>query len=327
MKHTLIGLALLIGFLLAVEPLRPVQGIVMTEAEVSMLNVGDGAATEGVKPEQRGNAFVRALKAPFKAIGRLFRRGKKTDSKITRISEKDAQNFESAKIARINDSRPEKESSPPVPPATATDGAQAHLERGRRLLESGDLNQAITELSTAASLDPTLGEAHKLLGIAYDRKGLKARALEAFQTAAHDKDDQALHLNNLGYLLYKEGDYKEAIKYLKRAVKLAPDDQRIWNNLGLAQVQAGKFNEAYKSFARAVGDFDGRLNVAARLERRGFQKDAIEHLEKAHALRPDSAEVLERLAILYESTGQKERAYFARSSLQLLRSVAASAQK
>lgn len=321
-KHTLIVLTLVVGLLFAAEPLWSVQGIVMTEAEASLLNVDEAATKEEINPEKRGNAFARALKAPFKAIGRLFGRGKKSDNKITRIREKDMQKFESAKVERINDSRTEKESPPPAPLASTADGATAHLERGRQLLESGDLNQAINELSTAASLDPTLGEAQNLLGIAYDRKGLKARASEAFQKAIHDKDAQPQHLNNLGYMLYKEGDYKEAIKYLKRAAKLAPDDQRIWNNLGLAQAQAGNFDDAYKSFAQAVGDFDGRLNVAARLERRGYQKEAIKHLEKALALRPDSTEVLGRLVSLYEATGQQQQAYLARGSLQLLSTVA-----
>ncbi len=51
-----------------------------------------------------------------------------------------------------------------------------YLERGRALLEEGRLNEAIAELSRAASLDPKLSQAHSLLAVAYDRKGLHDRA-------------------------------------------------------------------------------------------------------------------------------------------------------
>jgi Flp pilus assembly protein TadD len=286
----------------------------------------DSASYEQSYEGKRGNGFLRALKAPFKALGRLFGRGKnKNDGKLHRLTEKDVRKFESAKVNRITDSRNQPEPASRIEPptdASAGDDAQAHLEVGRELLNNGELDWAISELSIAASLNPKLSEATNLLGIAYDRKGLRQRALDSLQTSVHAEADVPMHLNNLGYLLYKNGDYKGAIKYLKRAAKLAPNDQRIWNNLGLAQSQLGKFDDAYKSFAEAGGEFDGRLNVAARLERQGFAKEAIKHLEKARSLQPGSTEVLSRLANLYQSMGKKEEAEIARSSLRSLRTVA-----
>jgi Flp pilus assembly protein TadD len=189
------------------------------------------------------------------------------------------------------------------------------LEKGRALLSAGNLNAAIAELSTAASLDPKLSEAHTLLGVAYDRKGLNDLARQSFETALHDPNDQAMHLNNLGYLEYTRGEFKEAVKYLKRAAKLAPNDQRIWNNLGLAQAQLGKFDDAYKSFARSAGEFNGRLNVAARLESQGATDKAIKQLQKALALQPNSSEVMGRLATLYDRSGRLEEAAKVRSSM------------
>jgi len=80
-----------------------------------------------------------------------------------------------------------------------------------------------------------LSEAHSLLASPNDRKGLRDLAQQSFETALHAPDDQAMHLNNLGYLFYKNGEYDEAIKYLKRSVKINSEDKRIWNNLGMAQ--------------------------------------------------------------------------------------------
>src|SRR5262249_41634646 len=147
-------------------------------------------------------------------------------------------------------------STPTVPTESASENSLAdHLRRGREKLSAGQLNEAIAELSAATLIDPNSGEAQTLLGVAYDRKGLRDRAKEAFEAALHSSDDKAIHLNNLGYLLYRDGDYKEAVKYLKRATKLSPDDQRIWNNLGMAQCGRGKFDDGYKSFAHVAGEF------------------------------------------------------------------------
>jgi Flp pilus assembly protein TadD len=200
--------------------------------------------------------------------------------------------------------------------------ALQHLEQGRTLLDSNDLNGAIAELSQAASANPKLGEASTLLGVAYWRKGLRDLAERSLENAVRLNKDDAQSLNNLGFLFYENQEYEKATKYLKRAAKLSPNDPRIWNNLGLAQSERGKFDDAYESFARAQGEFKGHLNVAARLERRGDTKKAIKHLEKAVALQPNSPDVLVRLIQLYDGRGDEKLAQSARSSLEQLRTVA-----
>jgi tetratricopeptide (TPR) repeat protein len=281
---------------------------------------------------------MRVLKAPFKAIGRLFGRGNKDDNKLHRLSEKDVQKFESAQVSRIVDARtapsvPTTNASAAAPGALSTEHPSAagdanqilalqHLANGRELLQSNELNRAIDAFSIAASIDPKLREAHNLLGVAYELKGLRNLALLSLETAVKDKKDNAEHLNNFGYLLSKNGEYERGAKYLKRAVRLAPNEQRYWNNLGVAQVQLGKFDDAYKSFEKAVGEFEGRLNVATRLQRVGNDKEAIKHLEKARTLRPNTPDILARLIVLYGRTANTEAAAEARTSLVALQASA-----
>jgi Flp pilus assembly protein TadD len=303
------------AMMFAVQPLQSVHGILLSRIELAAISAPDTAESAN-RPDGQGNGLLRALKAPFKAIGRLFGGGKKNPNKIERISEKDIKKFESAQANRVDNPAPVTSASQPEPAkSNIPSSAEEHLEKGRALLNAGNLNAAITELSTAASLDPKLGEVHTLLGIAYDRKGLNDMARQSFEVALHDPNDQAMHLNNLGYLEYTHGDYKEAAKYLKQAAKLAPNDARIWNNLALAQAELGKFDDAYKSFSRAAGEFNGRLNVAVRLERQGATDQAIKQLEKALALQPNSNEVLGRLATLYDRSGRPEEAQKVRNAL------------
>ncbi len=278
LKRTLIVLSLTATLTLGLVGLRSVQSVVLTDNEVAALNRADGPSVEyGDKQSSGGNAFARVLKAPFKAIGRLFGRGKKDDNKLHRLSQKDVKKFESAEVTRIVDAR----SVPPEATSDADMSAKERLERGRALLDNGNLNEAIAELSLTTSVDPRLAEAYNLLGVAYHRKGMPELARKSFETSLKLDKKNPQTLNNLGYLLYSNSDYKGAHDRLKKASRLAPDDVRILNNLALAQSQLGKFDDAYKNFARAGGEIEGRLNVANRLEIAGHSDKAREHYEAA----------------------------------------------
>jgi Flp pilus assembly protein TadD len=337
LKRILIVASLTLALVLALEPLQSVHGIVMTDVELAMLNAPAPPLTPAVPDlgmQNHGNAFVRALKAPFKAIGRLFGRGRKDDNSLHRLSEKDVKKFEAAGVTRVVDARSvpvtdtdaAASTTPAETVAEALDARKAEalveLDRGRQLLNGGNVNEAIGALSLATSYDPDLKEADSLLGVAYGIKGLRNLAVDSFKRSLAGDHDSPEHLNNLGYFLYQNGEYADAVKYLKKAVKLAPTNQRFWNNLGLAQAQRGKFDDAYESFARALGEFEGRLNIAVRLARLGQDKEAIKHLEKACALRPTSQEALSRLIAVYERNGRNEQALQARMSLVALRATA-----
>src|SRR5215211_1130415 len=269
---------------------------------------GAEAGPEAARPKKKGGGlFGKIFKAPFKAVGKIFG---KDDNKLARMTEKDGERFESTGVVRVED-RDNKR------PEVKDEGGSArdYLERGRALLEEGRLNEAIAELSRAASLDPKLSQAHSLLAVAYDRKGLRDRAEDSYRRAidVNERDPEAL--NNLGYSLYLSGNYRAAVDRLKKAARLAPSDSRILNNLALAQVRLGKYDDAYRNFARADGEFNGHANVAALLIRTGREDKAVEHLEAARKLQPESPNVLRQLAELYERTGRSEKANETRQTL------------
>ena len=360
LKRTLIILFMTVALVVAVEPLQKVEGVVLTGTEWLDANTVETSISDGQKVEGQGNSFLRALGAPFRAIGRLFGKKKKDPNKLERISEKDAKRFESTPAVQVSKTTTVPEAGPNANATNASESsgmaaaevagpaiansavaptgekgpaealaalADDHLEKGRALLNSHDLNGAIAELSAAASANPKLSEASTLLGIAYWRKGLRDLAAKSLEAAVEADKNNPQNLNNLGFLFYENGDYEKATKYLKRAAKLAPNDARIWNNLGLAQFEREHFDDAYESFAHAQGELKGHLNVAARLEHKGFTKKAIKHLEKALALQPNSPEVLARLIGLYDGNGDEKRAQSARNSLENLRTLAKSEAK
>ena len=297
------------------------EPLVDTDTDADADETDDPAAEPQKK---KGNSFVRAISKPFRAIGRFFGGGgKKNDEQLAkRSSSKDAAKFESVTVTRIKDARSDTQTLDSTSSSADAEQANSSLQKARQFINAANFDAAIAELSTLASLTPSDAEVQNLLGIAFEGKGLRHRALEAFYHAVRLDDDNAQYLNNYGFLLYKNGDLETATKYLRRAAKRSPRDPRIWNNLGLTLSERGKFNDAYESFVRAVGPFHGHLNVAVKLQEKGQAKDAIKHLEKAQALRPNSIDVLSKLVSLYEMTGRISDAETARRSLVALKTFA-----
>lgn len=342
-KRLTIVTVLTLTLVVAFAPYRQaVFSSVLTDAEIAVMS--EANATEDTQVKQDGgNRFVKVITAPFRAIGRLFGRGKKDDNKLHRLSEKDVKKFESSKMTRVVDAR---NVVPDPPPATldpqtgesvaASDDnalalnqklAREHLQRGRELFSQNDINGAINSLSMAVSLDPKLWDAHNLLGIAFEMKGLRSKALESLEMALKADKPQPEHINDFGYILIKNGEYSRAVKYLKRAVKAQPDNQRFLNNLGLALVEVGKFDDAYKTFEKAMGEFDGRMNMAVRLLRLGYDKQAIRHLERCREMQPNSLDVVYRLSVLYARNGRAAEAEEANKAFLSLRATATATEK
>jgi Tfp pilus assembly protein PilF len=309
-RRTLIAIAVAATLCFGVSAFWSAQ-TTLRDGETDANVVSDTGAKTGqnMREKKGGNKIVKAITSPFRALRRLFGGGK-DEGKLARLSEKDVERFESTPASLVRDSR-----TPAAGVPSATGSAREHLTEGRGLLSSGRVNEAITELSLAASLDPRLSEAHSLLGLAYDRKGMPERARDSYERAIKADPADAQTLNNLGFSLYQNGNYRAAVDKLKKAARLAPTDQRILNNLALAQVRLGKTEDAYKNFARAGGEVTGRLNTAAVLERLGREEEAIKQYEAARRAEPRSAVALRRLSELYKRTGRAGEAQAVSSEL------------
>ena len=305
-------LAVLIAFVLTIAATAMWSAsTIQREGDPDAIVLEDSGSEVGVnQPKKKGNKVVKVLAAPFKLFGKMFGGGD-DKNKVYRMTEKDAEKFETVGITKIEDARNQGTKRD-----TSSASAKEHLEVGRQYLLEQRYGEAISELSLAASIDPKLTEAHNLLGVAYDKKGFSDRARDSFERAVK-MDEDADTLNNLGFSLYQNGNYRAAIDRLKRAAKLAPTDERILNNLGLAYCRLGKIDEAYKAFSRATGPLNGNLNTAKMLERFGREDDAIRYYEAARTIDPNNTLALRRLADLYQRVGRASESDAARSALAL----------
>ena len=108
---------------------------------------------------------------------------------------------------------------------------EAHNNLGRVLTEMGRYSQAVRTCRKATELMPDNPDAYLNLGNACREKGLFLEALESYETVAQMKPASADPLCLIAGLKLANGDPVGAIKYLKRAQQLLPNDSNIQSNI------------------------------------------------------------------------------------------------
>src|ERR1044071_8122995 len=138
-------LAVLIAFVLTIAATAMWSAsTIQREGDPDVNVLEDSGSEAGVQPQKKGgNKVVKVLAAPFKLFGKMFGGGDEKN-KVYRMTEKDAEKFETAGITKIEDARHQGTKRD-----TSSASAQEHLEAGRQYLLEGNYNEAISELSLA----------------------------------------------------------------------------------------------------------------------------------------------------------------------------------
>lgn len=94
-----------------------------------------------------------------------------------------------------------------------------------------------TNREVFSQLEATRSEAHYTLGKRYQEAGLLDEAIGECEEAVKLTPGNALYLDTLAELYYRQGDYDKAIATIKRAIALNPEEDAL-------QRQLRKFEEA-----------------------------------------------------------------------------------
>lgn len=112
-------------------------------------------------------------------------------------------------------------------------------EEGLRLLKSGQVDEAIRVLQEAAQTEPNDSQVYTFLGAAYNQKGNRLQAINAFEKAV-ELEETPKNLYNLG-LIYEQCErLQEAIWQYDNAIKLDPSYTQ-------AQQAIDRIKEAYRA--------------------------------------------------------------------------------
>ncbi len=143
--------------------------------------------------------------------------------------------------------------------------AQLYLIEGEILRDAEHLEEAMALYDRAleeVAGDNDLLYARGLLAERMDRMDILERDLRAILAADPDNVDA---LNALGYTLAdRTTRYNEAFRFIKRALELKPDNAAIIDSMGWLQYRLGNYKEAARYLRKALAHFED-AEIAAHL--------------------------------------------------------------
>ena len=116
---------------------------------------------------------------------------------------------------------------------TKTQYIAAVFELGRVRFEAAEYKEALEQLALVDEKNPRFDEAQFYVGVAQDALGQTEQALATLKKLAARLPLFEVY-NNIGVLLIKKKEYKDAIDHLKPASEAAPKDTDTLFNLGYA---------------------------------------------------------------------------------------------
>ena len=166
--------------------------------------------------------------------------------------------------------------------------AKAHLGAGTALLDLGRPEGAIPFLQEAVRFDPGEHRAWENLGLAhsavYDRIASELReASFTFRTHPPGADDpRQKRQDELSEKLGERDWPEEAIRCLREAVRLMPEEPKYWHQLGkaLKQYHADDLTEMAEALSKAAeldpSHYESQRNLVLALDRAGRHREAWE---------------------------------------------------
>jgi tetratricopeptide (TPR) repeat protein len=217
-------------------------------------------------------------------------------------------------------------------------------------LEENKLSEAISLLEAGLAKDPRNEEALTILAGVYDQTKDHAKARDTYEKLLAINPKSTTALNNLadiyserfnrldrayelaqqahslepadgsiadtlGWILYKRGDYQQALALLRESAAKMPDDPEIQFHLGMTNYMMGQQDAARAALEQAVRapDFEGKAEAQRRLAllqgSNGRSSElSIAELETMQKQQPGDLIVVKTLAEAYEKQGDAAKA-------------------
>ncbi|HEX3800175.1 MAG TPA: tetratricopeptide repeat protein [Verrucomicrobiae bacterium] len=174
------------------------------------------------------------------------------------------------------------------------DSYQIHGYLGNALTTEGHPEEGAAELRKAIQLKPDVPLLHERLGMALHSSGKLAEAKAQFdEILKNDATNSATTLNELGSVLYDQGQVADAMQHYEMSLKLNPNLAPTHYNLGMAFNGKGDYAAAADEFQRAVsinpGYAPAHYQFGLACFNAGRMDDAIREISFALALAPNFA--------------------------------------
>ena len=157
-------------------------------------------------------------------------------------------------------------------------------EQGRRASAAGNMEEAVELLTQAIAAGPEFVAAHNTLAWLYaDKLGTNLAEAERLARRAHELAPDATHIyDTLGWILYKQGRYTEALNAFEQALAHTPNSAEYLYHASLAAMKNEQSTQALKYLTQVIAQ-DKRFIQKARTQ---SEFDAIRFTPAFRALVP-----------------------------------------
>lgn len=152
------------------------------------------------------------------------------------------------------------------------ENARLYFYLGRANLEIKKFERAVHDWQQAVKLDPDFAEAYNYLGYVHAERGLKLeQAVEWLKKALKLDPQNGYYRDSLGWAYYKQKKYGLALRELEQAreamKKKGLGDPVIYDHLGDVYFQLGKHQKADQAWRRALKDDPENQEIEDKLQK------------------------------------------------------------
>ena len=131
--------------------------------------------------------------------------------------------------------------------------ARLYFRFGVVLDKLGRKQESIAAMKNVIELAPDDAEALNYLGYTYADMGINLdEAHSLIQSALALKPDDGYIADSLGWVYYKQGQYRQALEWLNKAIKLVADDPAILEHLGDVHMKLEQKEKALDFYRRSL---------------------------------------------------------------------------
>ncbi len=183
---------------------------------------------------------------------------------------------------------------------------EVHLISGFLKADTGLYEQAEADYKRAIEVQPNNGEAHRLLGLAYEKNAQLNDALAELRKATQVEPDNARYHRDLGTFFTHRGRYADALTEFQKMAALAqnlPDSHYV---LGIGLENLKRFAEAERELRTAIRLEDSSRSenaLAAVFLLTGKNQEAASSYRQAIALGPVTVRLWLGLGFAYSREG------------------------
>ena len=174
-------------------------------------------------------------------------------------------------------------------------------------------------LTKVLTLDGNYAPAHVAFGLSFATEGEHDQAISAYSKAARLMRGSHVPLMQLGREYYITGSSATAVRFMKNALALSPDDPSLLQEIGVMLANAGNYKKAVKYFVRAITclrvadphmttrDWEPVYNNLAHVYRKQKRyAAALDMHHRALSMSPRESSTLTSIAFVHLLQGQYE---------------------